>query len=165
MEKKDIIFQNDKNWPYAVMADIWGKTLKIQIMIEGFTVADDELESMLRVIEKRLAFLNSARSLVEQTLIEEDAVSMANDWAESAEPSDEDDVYIMEDGTKVRLPMTEEYFLSTILIDEVAIEFTDSLEDVETTFYVICNPDFFAGHAFVMTLDAENEIDGCLFCG
>ena len=165
MNKNDLIRQNEKNWPYYVMANIWGKEVKVLISIR-FSFSEDQLDDLVSIVEKKIAFLNNSRAAIEQTLLDEDAVSMANDWAESAEPDEEEeDVYIMEDGTKVRLPITKEYFLSTISIVETSIEFWDSLDDASTTAYVECEPDFFAGHAYEICINKEDQIYRCAFCG
>lgn len=165
MNKSDMIHQTDKYWAYAVIAYIWGKELKVQIGT-GFQITEDQMDDFISTVEKRIEFINNSRSDIEKALIDKDAVDMANDWAESAEPDDDDEnCYIMEDGTKVHLPITEEYFLSTVHIDEAAIEFRSSLDDVKTTVFVVCIPDFFAGHAFEVRINKDNIIDRCAFYG
>ncbi|MBO4687447.1 MAG: DUF2262 domain-containing protein [Clostridiales bacterium] len=165
MNKEDLIRVNDKYWAYKAPATIWGSELKVNIGI-GFTLPEEQLDALVSVIEKRIAFLNDSRADIEKEVLDYGAVDLANDWAESAEPDEnEENVYIMEDGAKVRLPISEEYFLSTLRIDEAAIEFSDSLDEVETTVYVACDPDFFAGHAFEVCIDEAGSIDRCVFAG
>ena len=163
MNRNDLIRQDDKYWAYKAPATIWGRELKVNIGI-AFALPEEQLDALVAIVEKRIAFLNDSRADIEKALLDYGAVDMAKEWAEEDEPVNEVDKYFMDD-PKPSQPITNEYFLSTIGIDEAAIEFSDSLEDVDTTIYVVCDPDFFSGHAFEIRIDEEDRIRRVAFYG
>ncbi|ORX84296.1 hypothetical protein BCR32DRAFT_291441 [Anaeromyces robustus] len=164
------IIENDL--PQSVTVKLWGKKKILCVEFDDDSVIDDSviddtfLNSLLSIIESKILFINEQRSKIEQVLIEDGGVELAESWASSAlEDSENEDCYIMEDGQKVYLPITEEYFKNSLYISEGSITIKDSLDDVEIRIFVECNPDFFSGHAFQMFIDKNNEISSNGLCG
>jgi len=161
MNQKDVKFyDDDPEWPYSFKVDLWGKQKEVQVEVLDLDIDDSFLDLIFPIIKEKISFINEQRFEIEKALIEDDTVQLANDWAESAESvEDEDNCYIMEDGQKVYLPITEEDFKKNIYIDEAEIMVEDSLDNVSIHFFIKYNPDIFAGHALELYIDKDNKIE------
>ncbi|ORX70413.1 hypothetical protein BCR32DRAFT_285945 [Anaeromyces robustus] len=158
-EINELKIQNEP--PYSVTVDLWGvkKKVEIEFCIDDLEVDDNFLYSIIPIIESRISFINEHRSKIEQVLIDDEGVDLAEEWASSAKSSeDEKDCYIMENGQKVYIPISEEFFRNSLHISGALIRFEDSLDNVETELYIYCDPDFFAGHGFYISIYNDNEI-------
>jgi len=144
-----------------LVVDLWGEQKKVDVEV----LVDDEVDNdtlfnlIFPSIKKSIAFVNEQRSEIEQALIDDKNVELANDWAESAPVSqEEENCYIMNDGQKVYLPITEEDFRKNIRIDEAEICFSDSFDDISTHLLIGYTPDIFAGHVLDIDIDKDNKI-------
>ena len=145
---------------YTGKALIWGDEVRVSVFLDddSLEMCDETAGKAAAVIVKAAELAEGARNAAEQTLIDNDYISLAGDWASSAEEAEdeEQECYVMEDGSKVFFPITEEDFRKSLHIDEVSVYVDAEFEYESITAYVVCRPDYFAYHA----IDTEIYPDG-----
>ncbi|SEK53881.1 DUF2262 domain-containing protein [Ruminococcus albus] len=159
--------QDSEDWPFVFDTELWGEKLHVEVNMEDIDVTDDTASEILPEVERAVAFVNSHKAEIIAALIDDGALDLADDWAASAEEDpDEENCYIMEDGQKVRTPISEEVFRDMLHINEAGLEFYDDIEEISNIqLYLTCDPDIFAGHAFDVRIDSEGNIEVCGLCG
>ena len=97
---------------------------------------------------------------IEKALTDYGCVSLAEDWASSAEKADdeEQECYIMEDGQKVFFPISEEEFLNSLYFESISIDFRSDTENPEIELFISCSPDYFAYHVLHVSADSEKNV-------
>ncbi|WP_052446761.1 suppressor of fused domain protein [Candidatus Soleaferrea massiliensis] len=124
--------------------------------------AEEDRETCLRqylpVLRERVAWLQDSRTAIVKALLDENMLSLAEDWASSAEEAEdeEQECYIMEDGEKVFLPITQENFCDSLRFEGIHIDFPGELPEMEL--YLYCSPDYFAGHCIWVSIDEAGQI-------
>jgi len=155
MEIKDIT--KSDVFDYEAKAEIWGEQVGIGIDCDG-----SSLDAMLPLIEKLAEFLDKNKDKVVKALVEDDFLSLAEDWASSAEEAEEsteeNECYIMEDGTKVYLPITEDDFAASLHFDGISVYFDDDKNNITSSVYLVCQPDYFAYHCIEIFVDGDGAI-------
>ena len=156
MEIKD--FTKSEVFDYEAKASVWGqKDVGIGVDCDG-----SSLEEMLPKINKLIQFLDSGKDKIVAALVEDDFLSLAEDWASSAEEAEdsteEHECYIMEDGTKVYLPITEEDFAASLGFDGISIYYDNETDDISASVYLVCQPDYFAYHCIEIFVEGNGEI-------
>lgn len=156
MTIKDFIA--DDVFDFAGSTTIWGQE-KVVVGVECY---GSTLEEMLPKINKLIQFLDGGKEKIVAALIEDDFLSLAEDWASSAEEAEdsteEHECYIMDDGTKVYLPITEEDFANSLGFDGISVYYDDETEDISASVYLVCNPDYFAYHCIEIFVEGSGEI-------
>ena len=164
----------DDVFSYTGKASVWGEEININICFDDSPEDENQkslLENTLPFLEKYLAWINQHRQEALQTLFDDNILELAEDWTSSAEPyydeseedEDEDDkepiCYIMEDGQKVFLPITEQAFSESLHL--TAITFNCPYEDKEafTEIWCDCSPDYFAYHSILIYLNANGSFE------
>ncbi len=148
-------FEKSDIYDYEANAELWGTDNEIGVECYGST-----LEDMLPKINRLLGLIDSGREKIVAALLEKNYLSLAEDWASSAEESeDEEDCYIMEDGTEVRLPITAEDFAKSLKPCGISVYAEEDTKGISASFYVMCEPDYFAGHCIQIFLDGDFTID------
>ncbi len=161
-----------KNYLYEGQFKIWGEDSGILVRVEDGTPDNDlTREKVLAVMEKITAVLNEKRSVIEQALIDDDMVATAEDWASSGEEDydegDEDhedddnrkECYILEDGSKVYLPITEEDFKASLTSSGGVLAYVnENFEYKDFDFFINCEPDYFACHSILVSVDADGSV-------
>ena len=111
-------------------------------------------------IEKQLQWIAKNRISIEKALIDDDMVSLAEDWASSAEEAEDEEkeCYIMEDGQKVFMPISEEDFCKSLYIDGFNINFENSWDKPTIDMYLCCSPDYFAYHCISIFIDENKNV-------
>ncbi len=150
---------------------IWGE--EVTVTIES----DDEKKALpeetLSFLEKYLAWIDHRRQDALQCLFDDGILELAEDWASSAEPyygenedddDDEDDdkepeCYIMEDGQKVFLPVTEQDFSKSLHLTNITFNCSDEEEDFLTELWCDCLPDYFACHSILIYLNPDGSFE------
>ncbi len=135
---------------------IWGVENEIGVECYGST-----LEAILPKINLLIQRLEGGRAKVLQALLAKDYLSLAEDWASSAEEDEESEqeCYIMEDGTRVYLPITEEAFAQSLRFGGLSVYFDKDTDDISASLYLLCEPDYFADHCIQIYLDGEFNVD------
>lgn len=151
-------FITDDVFDYSAKTTIWGQeNISIGVDCDG-----SSLEEMLPKINKLIQFLDSGKDKIVAALVEDDFLSLAEDWASSAEEAEdsteERECYIMEDGTKVYLPITEEDFAASLGFDGISIYYDDETDDISASVYLVCQPDYFAYHCIEIFVEGNGEI-------
>ncbi len=156
MEIKD--FKTSEIFSYEGDTSIWGEKVGIGVDCDGST-----LEAMLPKINSLAEFLDKNKATVVKALIEDDFLSLAEDWVSSAEEAEdsteENECYIMEDGTRVYLPITEDDFAASLHFDGISVYYDDENDDISASVYLVCKPDYFAYHCIEIFMDSKGNID------
>ena len=140
---------------------VWG-TRNVRIAVafpnEAEGKEDEYLAKYLVSINEKLGWIEQNRQKVEQALLDNDIVSLAEDWASSAEEAEDEaqECYVMEDGQKVFLPISDEDFCKSLNLVTIALYFDEEISNMEL--YLVCKPDYFACHCIMATINAENQV-------
>ena len=135
---------------------IWGGKSELLVDCE-----EASLETMLPYINKMLEFLDNNKPDVVKALIDDGMLDCAEDWVdgndETEDSTEEHPCYILYDGSKVCLPITEEDFAASLRPNGMTIYFDE--DDISAEIFIDCVPDYFAGHCIVMYLDSKGNIN------
>ncbi len=155
MEIKD--FKNSEIFTVEGDALIWREKVGI-----GVDCTDSTLEDMLPKINRLIEFLDKNKDAVVKALVEDGMLETAEDWASSAEEAEdsteEHECYIMEDGTRVYLPITEEDFAASLHFNGISVYFDDEKNDISADVFLDCSPDYFACHSIEIFMDSMGNI-------
>ncbi len=148
-------FQPSEIFDYEITVKLWGRT----DVHAGVDCDGRSLGKLIPKIEKLLTFLDDSREKITEALLKEGYLATAEDWASSAAAcEDKEDCYIMEDGAEVQLPITAEDFATALEIDCLSIDFNEKGE-AEAGVYLVCEPDYFAGHCIEIELNGKGGIE------
>ena len=161
---------SDDVFAYTGKATVWGEETDISISFDDSPEENQEalLKKTLPFLEKYLAWINQHRQNALQALFDDDILELAEDWASSAEPyydeEDEDDdkepeYYIMEDGQKVFLPITEQDFSKSLHLTAITFNCPYEEENAVTDIWCDCSPDYFAYHSVLIYLNADGSFE------
>ncbi len=162
----------DDVFSYTGKASVWGEEISINISFDDSPLP----EEILVFLEKYLAWINQHRQEALQTLFDDNILELAEDWASSAEPyygdeeedeNDEDNeddekepvCYIMEDGQKVFLPITEQDFSASLHLTAITFNCPYETEEDFTEIWCDCSPDYFAYHSVLIYLNANGSFE------
>lgn len=142
---------------YEAQTSVWGDTVSIGVDCDGST-----LNAMIPKINSLVEFLQNNKDKIVKALVEDDFLSLAEDWASSAEEAEdsteERECYIMEDGTRVYLPITEEDFADSLHFDSLSVYFDDEKGDISADVFLVCVPDYFAYHCIEIFVEGDHTI-------
>lgn len=119
-----------------------------------------ELKAHLPDIEGQIDWLDQAFPSIAKVLLEDGLVELAEDWASGAQAAEEEsgECYVMEDGQKVFLPITEKAFCRSLYMDGISLSFEEGWDRPSMELYIGCSPDYFAGHCMVVAADGEHRL-------
>lgn len=141
---------------------LWGRegVPMTLILPEEESGKEKALEAHLPDVERELQWLDQAFPTVVRAVLEEDMVSLAEDWASSAPVAEEEtqDCYVMEDGQKVFLPITEKAFCQSLYPDGIGLSFEEGWDRPSMDLYLCCSPDYFAGHCIAVSVDRDHRV-------
>ena len=156
MQIKD--FKDSDVFDFEAQTEIWGDSVGVGVDCDG-----SSLETMLPMINRLAEFINKNKSVVVRTLVDDGMLETAEDWVSSAEEAEdstaERECYIMEDGTKVYLPITEEDVAASLRMDGMSVYYDYEKEDISADVFFICKPDYFAYHCIEVFMDSKGNID------
>ncbi len=143
---------------FEINLKIWKKDAQIAIDFPKDKKKDLCLKKFLPYIEKELLWIEKNKSSVEDFLIENNCLELAEEWASSAPLLEcaSEECYIMEDDQKVFFPITKEDFCNSLYIETLTMNFEKNKETASIELILVCNPDYFAGHCLIMNID-ENK--------
>ncbi|MDR1860718.1 MAG: DUF2262 domain-containing protein [Bacteroidales bacterium] len=153
-------FTTSDDFSYEGSVAIWGKN-KVNIAVDFPADAPDSaLEQHMTVINEKLDWLRNSRNRILSVLIDNDLISEAEEWVCEAQPDEGyNDAYILEDDSRVLLPISEETFRNSVNIESVTFFFDDNNEPPIIELYLVCSPDYFAGHCIIVDVDEKNHIE------
>lgn len=151
-------FKESDVFDFEAKSDIWGDSVSIGVDCDG-----SSLEIMLPMINRLAEFINKNKGAVVRALVEDGMLETAEDWASSAEEAEDStedhECYIMEDGTRVYLPITEEDFAASLHMDGMSVYYDDEKDDISADVFFVCTPDYFAYHCIEVFMDSKGNID------
>ena len=161
MEIKDFTLNEENSWKaFETDIDIWGEKVSILIDIDDMPVNEDSLKFFLPEINRKIQFIESHKNEIYKAMLDDGMLECAEDWASSGEEDeDEEECYIMEDGQKVYLPISEEDFFKSLHLDGININLSknDDIKSFADMFFH-CDPDYFAYHSIEVFVDEDDNI-------
>ena len=162
--------KQDDIFSYTGKASVWGEETAININFDDSPADENQKnlpEETFVFLEKYLAWINQHRQEVLQTLFDDDILSLAEDWASSAEAyydeddeeADEPEYYIMDDGQKVFLPITEQDFSKSLHLTAITFNCPYEEEEALTEIWCDCSPDYFAYHSILIYLNGDGSFE------
>ncbi len=145
---------------FTAKANIWGSTAAVDIILDEETPRGSHtIEKIYPCIDRIVQRVDMKRAKLEQALLDDGWLETAEDWAAQGKVSKrEQGCYLLDDGNKVYLPLNEDGFCDSLFVESVCIYFDDELEVNDVTIYIVCSPDYFAGHAIAVFLDSDGDI-------
>ena len=145
---------------YEGNIQLWGKNTSVALNFPKDKPEGEYFDILEEKIIEYLKWIEENRAKIEKALIDDDSVSLAENWASSAEEAEdeEQECYIMEDGQKVFFPITEEDFTKSLYLESISLDFRDNAENPELELFIACSPDYFAYHALHVFVDTEKNI-------
>jgi hypothetical protein len=119
------------------------------------------LDERLKLIQEKLDWLASNRTSIVDCIIEKDIIESAEYYVRRGEKveDDENECYILDDGSKIRLPITNDDISNSVYFESVSVRFEDSMDKPRMDLCLeFRNPDYFAGGFFVVLISEDKEI-------
>ena len=141
---------------------VWGEETEICVDKEK-----GPLEDLVPLINNLLSFLNhNENAVMKAIVVDAGMLKQAEyyiDCMEEAEGSTEEcRVFILEDGTEVTLPLSEEDFIESLHLNEVFIDFDNEEQELSATLTFYCRPDYFVdpetNHIIAVNMDSKGNI-------
>ena len=145
---------------FETYSNIWKNETKISIDFSNEEDKNQCLKNNLQLINEELSWTQKNKDRIEELLIENDCIELAENWASGAhllECADEE-CYVMEDGQKVSFPITSDDFCNSLYIESITIIFNDCKKPPLLQLFVLCNPDYFSGHFFWIDIDENRNL-------
>jgi len=151
---------------------IWSERLiEVGLKLNDERGKREQVLRYLDAINEQLDWIIQNRDVIADMLVKDGMLTLAEDWISGAEDiseSDEEDeeeeaeeeVYRLNDGTVVTLPLSEKDFKSSLRMESISIDLTGGRENQSAELFLFCIPDYFAGHSIVMDI----ERDGTMTC-
>ncbi len=145
---------------YEGAVQLWGKNTFIALNFPKDRPEDKYFDILAEKITAQIKWIEENRKKMEKALTDYGCISLAEDWASSAEEADdeEQECYIMEDRQKVFFPISEEEFLNSLYLESISIDFRRDTENPEMELFICCNPDYFAYHTLHVLVDFEKNV-------
>ena len=145
---------------YEGTVQLWDKNTSIALDFPKDKPEDEYFDILAEKITEQIKWIEENREKIEKALIDYGCISLAEDWASSAEKADdeEQECYIMEDGQKVFFPISEEEFLNSLYFESISIDFRSDTENPEIELFISCSPDYFAYHVLHVSADSEKNV-------
>ena len=145
---------------YEGTVKLWGKNTSAALDFPKDKPEDKYLDILAGKITEQIKWIEENREKIEKALTDYGCISLAEDWASSAEEADdeEQECYVMEDGQKVFFPISEEEFINSLYFESISIDFRSDTENPEIELFICCSPDYFAYHVLHVSADSEKNV-------
>ena len=145
---------------FETYCNIWKNETKIYVNFPKEKDKNQCLKNNLEHIDEELNWLEKNRDRIEELLIENNCIELAENWASSGTllECSEEECYIMEDGQKVFFPITTDDFCNSLYIETISMEFDDCYNPPLLELILLCNPDYFAEHCLIITIDKNKSL-------
>lgn len=155
-------FIRDEYNTFNSKTNVWNmKNVEIHINLPDNTKGKEEdyLLKYIASVNEKIEWIHNNRKKIEKALIDDDIISLAEDWAAGAEKAEdeEQECYLMEDGEKVFLPISPEAFCKSLYFEAIVLSFDEPIPEAELI--LLCKPDYFAGHCIMVTITTDNQIE------
>lgn len=145
---------------FTATADVWDGEARVNIVLDDDTSRGSHtIERVIPQLDKLAQKIDIRRRRIEDALLRGGWLETAEDWASMGKVSKrEKGCYIMDSGEKVYLPLSEDDFCGSLLIESICVYFDEELDINDVTLYIVCQPDYFAGRAITVLLDSDGGI-------
>ncbi|HAJ97561.1 MAG TPA: hypothetical protein DCO72_07480 [Ruminococcus sp.] len=162
-------FEFDGSSGFSGSFTMWGEDV-CDVDVDFSEDSDDpeaDICKYIAVVNEKLNWLGDARDYIARSLIAGGIIGIAEQWcATYPQAQDEEQVcYVVDDGSKVFLPITEEDFINSIHLDNVTIDLSEGAVKAGIQVFLRCRPDYFACHAIVADIDAEGVVTNADLAG
>ncbi len=151
---------------FNAQLQLWNDNAVMTVYVENLRENETaDQEKVSQIMQTAAELINNSRKAVEQALLDDEMVALAEDWASSGEEVFDDDDeseqerYILPDGSMVTLPISKKDFSASLHIDSVLI-YTDAaygLDDAEV--FIVCKPDYFLGHCIDVFIKKDGTVN------
>ncbi len=162
MEIKNFTTINDERnyscFSFSVL--LWDSITSILLDVDNkdkFPVTEETFNKILPKVTEKFQFIEQNRKAIEQALIDDGMVELAEDWTTSAEEDEEEENCYIIDGEKVYLPISEEDFCASLNFNGINMIFDDD-GNISADIFIDCTPDYFAYHSIEVFIDENNNI-------
>ncbi|MCL2116388.1 MAG: DUF2262 domain-containing protein [Methanobrevibacter sp.] len=140
--------------------NIWKNETKIYVDFPNKEDKNQCLNNNLKTINDELNWLEKNKDKIEELLLENGSLELAEDWASSAPLLDcsEEECYIMEDGQKVFFPISDDDFSNSLYIETISMKFDECDETPLLELILLCSPDYFAEHCLIVEIDKNKSL-------
>lgn len=148
-----MVFSEGTFCDFETECKVWNlNSVKVGINLN----TDNDVEDYHDIVTENIAWIDRKRHLIEQAILENRMTESAEFWVSECEKA-EDGRFILADGSRISVPISDNDFCKSLRIAELTINIEeDGTNDMEI--YFICKPDYFAGHCIEMTIDSEKNI-------
>lgn len=150
-----MVFREGQEYDFEAPYTMWGNEIMVGVNVN--IESDYDISSYSERVEKRLMWINKKRHVIELAMLENGMGESAEYWTSNNYARDDDGGYILNDGKKVFLPISDDDFCESLSLSEIAVNFEeDGTADIEM--YFACNPDYFDGHCIEILIDNDRNI-------
>lgn len=145
---------------FETYSHIWKNETKIYVHFPDEKDKNQSLNNALKLINEELSWLEKNKYKIEELLIENNCLELAEDWASGAPILEcaEEECYVMEDGQKVFFPITTDDFSNSLYIETLSMKFDECSETPFLELILLCNPDYFASHCLIVAIDKDKSL-------
>lgn len=139
---------------------LWGVTTMLYAeFYENPAYSEWTLTAYINQLDAHLQWIDTHEKEIEQELLDDNMVELANSWMEGFEVVDEEGefYYELEDGGHFPCPITEKSFLDSLYIGSLCIT-GDSPKEASMELFLDTEPPFFADHSIEVFIDADVDI-------
>ena len=153
-------FIANEYYSFETYSNIWKNETIVYIDFPNKKDKAQCLNNSLKIINEELNWLEKNKSKVEELLIENNCLELAENWASSAPLLDcaDEECYVMEDGQKVFFPITTDDFSNSLYIETISMTFDECNEFPFLELSLLCNPDYFAEHCLIVAIDKNKNL-------
>lgn len=160
---KSSVFKPSESFTFEGVCRLWGREnvyCTLDFPASDLEKRGEVLNERIGLIQEQLDWLEANWAAVEEAILKEDMLKLAEDWAASAEEVEDGDgeCYVMEDGLKVCLPIPQEVFMRSLYPASVSLVFDAGWDQQLISIGLGCAPDYFAGHDIGITINADKKV-------
>ena len=151
---------------FEAKIDIWKKETVLFIDFSNINSIDEKskndneyLEKFLNIIQNELHWIENNKNKIDDLLIEENIIELAENIVSSGHllRCADEESYLLDDGSKINFPITEDNLTESLCIESVSINFDGkNLDSIELILF--CSPDYFNGQSFLIIIDKNKNI-------
>lgn len=142
---------------FEAKINIWKKEADLFINFQDEN--EKNLDNFFDIIKKEINWAENNKNKIEDELLNNNVIELAENTVSSAHllKCSDEECYMLEDGSKIDFPITEDKFLESLYIEYLSIDFgIKSIESIEIA--LICSPDYFIGEYISVSIDNQKNI-------
>ncbi|MBZ9570699.1 DUF2262 domain-containing protein [Methanobrevibacter sp. TMH8] len=141
---------------FETKINIWKKEADLFINFQDEN--EKNLNNFFDIIKNEIIWIENNKNKIEDELLNNDIIELAEHTVSSAHllKCSDEECYMIEDGSKIDFPITEEKFLESLYIESLSIDFGITIQSIEIV--LICIPDYFMGQYISISIDNQKNI-------